>query len=255
MSTPISSSPWLVCPRPQPQSQLRLICLPYAGGAASIYRTWPNGLPPQIEVWAVQLPGRETRFAEPLIDSLDLVLEGMLHAVEPLLTKPFAIFGHSFGSLLGFLLCRRLRAAGLPLPAHFFAAARRAPHLPPHEPPLADLPEPALLAALRRYNGTPEAVLQHAELRALMLPILRNDFALNDSYGYHTEAPLDCPLSAFGGLRDPTLTQADLDAWRMHTSRRFSLRMLPGDHFFLQQAQPTLLTTLAADLAEHINKI
>jgi medium-chain acyl-[acyl-carrier-protein] hydrolase len=239
---------WFVRPRPQPQARLRLFCLPYAGGAASIFRTWSACLPPSIEVWPIQLPGRETRFHDPCLTRLDDLTAILVAVLRPHLTLPYAIFGHSMGALIGFALARRLRDEHVAQPQHLFASARRAPQIPRTDPPTYDLPEPAFLAELRRLDGTPEAVLQHDELRALMLPILRADFELNETYRYRPAPPLACPISAFGGLADPTLTRADLDLWREQTSASFRLRMVAGNHFFLQSAQAALLQAIAQDL-------
>ena len=240
---------WFVRPRPQPQARLRLFCLPYAGGTASTFRTWPTSVSPSIEVWAIQLPGRETRFYEPRLTRLDELSAILVDVISPHLNLPYAIFGHSMGALIGFALARRLRDQGFPQPQHLFASARRAPQIPRPDPPTYALPEPAFIAELRRLNGTPEAVLQHDELRALMLPILRADFELNETYTYRPALPLACPISAFGGSADPTLTRADLDPWREQTSEGFRLHMLAGNHFFLQSAQAELLHTISQELA------
>ncbi len=255
MSPTGSPDRWFFRPRPQPQARLRLFCLPYAGGGASIYRTWPNGLPPTIEVWGIQLPGRELRFHEPRLTCLDDLIPPLGDALGPHLTLPYAIFGHSMGALIGFALSDHLRQRGVAQPLHLFASARRAPHIPRLGPATYNLPEPAFLAELRRLNGTPEAVLAHDELRALMLPILRADFEINETYVHRSTLPLDCPISAFGGLADRTVTQADLAAWREHTRGSFHLRMLAGDHFFLQSAQADLLQAISQDLAPYLTSI
>ncbi|MEI6181531.1 MAG: thioesterase domain-containing protein, partial [Chloroflexales bacterium] len=105
---------WFVRPRPQPQARLRLFCLPYAGGTASIFRTWPTSVSPSIEVWAIQLPGRETRFHEPRLTRLDELSAILVDVISPHLNLPYAIFGHSMGALIGFALARRLRDQGFP---------------------------------------------------------------------------------------------------------------------------------------------
>jgi medium-chain acyl-[acyl-carrier-protein] hydrolase len=110
------------------------------------------------------------------------------------------------------------------------------------------LPEPEFLEELRRLNGTPEAVLENTELMQLLLPILRADFEVIETYVYAPGPPLECGITAFGGLQDRKASYDDLEVWREQTSASFSLQMLPGDHFFINSAQPLLLQALSQKL-------
>src|SRR4029077_8684951 len=130
------------------------------------------------------------------------------------------------------------------------AEGRAALYCPLREEDIHDLPEPEFIAKLRELNGTPEEVLQHAELMKLLLPILRADFSVNETYVYKEEEPLDCGISAFGGLGDEEVTREDVEAWRQHTRGRFRMRMLPGDHFFIHGTRDLILEAVARDLAE-----
>jgi medium-chain acyl-[acyl-carrier-protein] hydrolase len=154
-------------------------------------------------------------------------------ALEPAAERPFALFGHSMGALIGFELIRHLRRRGRPAPVHFFVSACRAPQLPRPGSPIHALPDEAFFAALRRLQGTPERVLQDRELMQLVLPALRADFALVETYAYAPGARLDCPISAFGGEADGTVGVADVAGWADQAGCDFALRMLPGGHFFL----------------------
>ena len=215
---------------------MRLLCFPYAGGGASIYRTWPSSLPPEIEVLPVQLPGREARIREPAFTSLPPLIDGLLPALgRGLLDGPVAFFGHSMGALVAYELARALRDAGSPRPLHLFVSARRAPDLPARTAPIHALPEPEFRQRLRELNGTPEAVLEHPELMELLGPTLRADFTLIETYEPTSAPPLDCPITAFGGVDDPDVSEEEMAAWRRFTTAAFQLRMLPGDHFFLAQ--------------------
>lgn len=243
MTTSISN-PWIVCPRPNPKAQLRLFCFPYAGGGAWSFRTWANELPATIEVCAIELPGRGTRMPEAPFTTLEDLLRSLLPALVSALDKPFALFGHSMGGLISFELARRLHQDCQLSPTHLFISGRRAPQIPDYDPPIHNLPEAQFLEKLRDFNGTPEAILQNHELMQLVLPTLRADFALLANYAYHPASPLDCPITVFGGLQDTTTNPKHLEAWREQTSHRFSLHLLPGDHFFLHQAQAQLLSLL-----------
>ena len=243
-----SSDSWIAGRKPNPQARLRLFCFPYAGGAASVFRNWSDGLPADVEVCPIQFPGRGTRLMEPPFDELSLLVEALAAALLPLLDKPFALFGHSLGSLVSFELARQLRANHQARPIRLFVSAGPAPQIPHRGPPIHSLPEREFAAELRRLNGTPGELLSHKELMDIVLPSLRADFALYESYRYSSGPPLNCPISTFGGLNDQRVNHDDLEAWRDQTTASFSIRMFPGDHFFLKSTQPLLLRALSQEL-------
>ena len=245
---------WVVKPRPNPEAAWRLFCFPYAGGGAQIFRRWPHQLPATGEVCAIELPGRGTRLQEPLFTQLPPLVEAVAQQLAKHLDKPFAFFGHSLGALLSFETARYCRRQHLPGPVHLFVSGRRAPHIPPDEPPLYTLPEPALINELRRLNGTPKEVLEHAELMQLMLPILRADFAVCDTYQYTPEPPLNCPITVFSGLQDASVRADHLEAWQAQTHATCSVHLFPGDHFFLHTTPSLLLQTLARELPQLQNR-
>jgi medium-chain acyl-[acyl-carrier-protein] hydrolase len=233
-----------------PGAQLRLFCLAHAGGGASTYRGWADGLPPQVEVCPVQLPGRENRIAEKPFERLGPLVEALAEVLEGWRDLPFAVFGHSNGALIGFELARHLRRVGRPGPVHLFASGRRAPDVPSRYRDVHALPEPELIADLRELGGIPEGVLEHPEMRALLLPLFRADMALTETYGFTEEAPLDVPITAYGGLTDNKVTREDIEAWGRHTAAGFRVRFFPGDHFFILGDRQKVLHTLSADLLQ-----
>lgn len=228
--------------------QLRLLCFPYAGGGASVFRPWAALLPPWVELCAVQLPGRENRVAEPLRRRLPALVVEAADGLLPLLDPPFALFGHSLGAVLAFELCRVFRRAGWPLPERLFVSAHVAPQRAYLRRRLHHLPDAELLRELRGYRGTPDAVLDSAELVRLLLPVVRADFELLDTYSYVPEPPLDVPISAFGAVDDVEIRLEDVAAWREQTSAEFTLREFSGGHLFLQTAPGDLVTALCEDL-------
>src|SRR5689334_12399770 len=250
------TTPWFTSQRPNAGARLRLFCFPYAGGGAAIYRLWPQSLPSEVEACMAQLPGRGTRLREEPFTNLDALVAAVAEAIAPLLDKPFALFGHSMGAMISFELARRLREQGQPQPSHLFISGRRAPQLPNDDPISYNLPDAELGQELLRLNGTPKEVLEHPELMELMLPLLRADFSVVETYDYRPGVPLDCPLTVFGGLRDAEVSREQLDAWREQTTGEFALRMLPGDHFFLSdaQAQTLLLSAVARDLYQLLKR-
>ncbi len=246
---------WIVRPKPNPQAFLRLFCFPYAGGGASVFRAWPDDLPAGVEVCSVQLPGRESRLKEPLFTRLPPLVQTLARVLRSYMNMPFAFFGHSVGTLVSFELARELRRQSAPGPLYLFVAGRWAPQIPDPDPPIHQLPEPEFREELRRFNGTPELVLQHNELMSLLLPTLRADFEINETYAYTADEPLDCPIFAFGGLQDVKVSQEGLAAWRAHTRSNFKLRLFPGDHFFLHSARTLVLQALSQDLIQLLHQI
>jgi medium-chain acyl-[acyl-carrier-protein] hydrolase len=243
-----SSDSWIAGRKPNPQARLRLFCFPYAGGAASVFRNWSDGLPADVEVCPIQFPGRGTRLMEPPFSQLPPLIEALAEALLPLLDKPFALFGHSLGSLVSFELARELRTKHQARPVRLFVSAGPAPQIPHRGLPIHDLPEKELSAKLLRLNGTPGELLDHKEFMDIVFPSLRADFALYETYRYSSGPPLNCPISTYGGLNDQEVKHNDLEAWRDQTSVSFSIRMFPGDHFFLKTTQSSLLRALSRDL-------
>ncbi|BAZ21951.1 thioesterase [Kalymmatonema gypsitolerans NIES-4073] len=248
MTTTIAVNPWIKYPHPNPQARLRLFCLPYAGAGASIFNAWPNNLPPDVEVCPIQLPGRESRLKEAPFTQILLLAQTLVSVLRPHLNIPFAFFGHSMGSLLSFEVTRQLRRQNAPIPVHLFVASRRAPQVLASTPPMHLLPEPAFIEKVRLVNGTSEAILQNPKWMQLFLPILRADLELCETYTYTPEAPLNCPISAFGGYQDGVVSQDEIAAWSVQTCSSFTLRMFSGNHFFLHSARVPLLQAISQDL-------
>jgi medium-chain acyl-[acyl-carrier-protein] hydrolase len=152
------------------------------------------------------------------------------------------------GGLLGFELARYLRRQWGKLPVRLLVAGHRAPHLPRRGSSLHSLPEPHFSQELRTLGGTPAEVLDNRELMNVVAPVLRADFAVCETYEYAPDEPLACPISVFGGLEDRMVPPTDLSAWGEHTRSGFSVRLLPGNHFFVRSAPAPLLQAIAGDL-------
>jgi medium-chain acyl-[acyl-carrier-protein] hydrolase len=241
--------PWFITPQPRPSAPLRLFCFPYAGMGASAYRPWAAELPADVELCAVQPPGRETRMREPAFADLSQLAAAIGEHILPLLDRPFVFFGHSMGALTAFEVARRLARSGGATPAYLIASAHQAPRLPRRESPLHELPDAAFVAEIqRRYGGIPDEVLAHRELLELLLPGLRADMTAIERYEYQPGEPLGCPILAIGGTFDARVSVADLEAWRDETTAEFSTRRLHGGHFFIQNARAQVIDILATAL-------
>ncbi len=243
-----ATSNWLSKPNPNRQKSQRLFCFPYAGGAAAIYREWDKKLPSNVEVCPVQLPGHGNRLSEPPFRKIEPLVEAAAEALLPYLEGSFAFFGHSMGAIISFELAHLLRRRHQAMPERLFLSGRPAPHLIKREAVTYDLPEPEFIEELRRLKGTPREVLEHPELMSMISPTLRADFELCQKYEPSPGTPLECPITAFGGLQDQDVTRAQLEGWRDYTSSSFVLRMFPGDHFFLHSSAPLLLRMIAQEL-------
>lgn len=241
---------WLVEPDPPPQPALvRLICLPYAGSGAVAYRPWRRWLPPWVGLQIVQLPGRENRLREPPLRRMGPLVQLLSELLGPQMGQPYALFGHSMGALIAFELARALRRDGAPPPRYLFVSGRRAPQLADPEPPLHQLADgPFVGAMVRRYNGIPQVILQDIELLRVFLPTLRADLELIETCDYVEEAPLACPIMAFGGQTDRRARAEDLAAWQAQTALTCDVQQLPGDHFYLQREVAALLELIVGRL-------
>jgi medium-chain acyl-[acyl-carrier-protein] hydrolase len=243
---------WFVRPRPNPAARARLFCFPHAGGAASAYYAWGAALP-ELEVVAVQPPGREGRMRErPIVHGAELVSR-LADALESQLDRPAFFFGHSMGALMAYEVARELRRRGAALPVHLYASGRRSPTVPDVEPQLHRLPDAGLVAELeRRFGGMPAAIIEEPELLALFLPIIRADVTLLETHVFGAEAPLDVPMSALGGVDDHQTTPELLGAWQSLCARPIEVRNFRGGHFYLHQHRGEFLQFLRSDLSARL---
>jgi medium-chain acyl-[acyl-carrier-protein] hydrolase len=241
---------WLFGSAPNIHDRCRLFCLPYAGGGASFfYPGWKNFPLPYVNVYPIQLPGRENRSAESPFVRMEPLIEALGKTLHPYLDVPFAFFGHSMGAKLAFELCRFLRSEYNLTPIHLFASAHDAPQISHKGPQLHRLSNDVFLEHIRlRYGGIPQIILNEPELLTFFVAILRADFEMLETYSYKPDAPLSCSISVFGGLQDERTIQASLNAWSEQTNAAFQLRMFPGGHFFLRDVRKELLQKIAEDL-------
>jgi surfactin synthase thioesterase subunit len=252
----MTKSLWVsTTPRLKPGVCMRLFCLPHAGGGAAAFRGWQAGVPRSIEVCPVRLPGREMRLHEPAITSLPDMLAALSAALEPYAGEPYALFGHSMGALLAHEVMVRLAELGRPLPAHLFVAGRPAPQVTRNalSRPVEQLSDDDLMREVTAINAASRAAFGNAELAAVMLPVLRADFAMCQDYRALRRPPFPVPLAALGGLSDPCVTRAELEPWREHTTRAFSLHMFPGDHLFVSSAAPHVQRLVGEKLASAVS--
>jgi medium-chain acyl-[acyl-carrier-protein] hydrolase len=241
-------NPWYVCSHVNPGAETRLFLFPYAGGGPSVFGKWLGKLPAYVEGYIAHYPGRGSRHQEPPINRLPILVEGLYQAIQPLLDKPFAFFGHSLGALVGFELTRQLCRNNLPQPTILFVSANAAPHLPDPHQPIHKLGDEEFLLALQKLDGIPSELINQSDIMELFLPVLRADFEAIESYDYLPGEPLNIPIMVFGGLADPRLSRKYLEGWALHTNAGFKLEYLPGDHFFINTAKEAVIDLITTEM-------
>ncbi len=246
---------WIVVPTPRPAAKIILLCFPFAGGSSNSFRSWAGILPPSVELWAIELPGHGSRLSEPLVESIEDLIAPLSEGIVESLEKPFAIFGHSMGALLGFEVALYLQNQYQKIAQHVFLSGHGAPGTPRHEPEIHHLPKPEFIAKIKEYNGTPQEVLENEELMDLMFPILKADFKLCETYQHQNSDQLRAPITALGGIQDPSITRQDMEQWAQFTSNSFNVRFFPGDHFYLLHQKINLLKAILTDISSHFNLV
>jgi medium-chain acyl-[acyl-carrier-protein] hydrolase len=251
VSQPPLTGNWVSCARPQPAAPWRLWCLPYAGGGAAAWNAWNAPLAGMAEIAALRPPGRESRLLEAPCTGSAVLVEQLLTKMEPHLGRKYALAGHSLGGVLAFELARLARERGWPEPAALIVSGARAPDMPRREPDLRALPDAEFIAELdRRYQGIPAAVRSEPELLSLLLPVMRADLTIFETYEHVAGAPLSLPLLAMGGEQDRHVTRAEALGWGRHTTGKFEAEFFPGGHFFIQSEHGAVVARVARFLAQ-----
>ncbi|TAE61954.1 MAG: thioesterase [Nostocales cyanobacterium] len=251
MTTKTTFNSWITCPQPNPNAKIRLFCLPYAGGSAVIFHKWSKNLPQTIEVCPIEIPGRGRQITLPPHTKMKSLVAEIATKIIPFLDKPFAIFGHSMGAQVSFELARLLRSDYNLQPIHLFISGRKAPQINSTKRDIYNLPDQEFWQEVSKLNGTPNEVIENAEMIELFLPILRADFTALETHIHTNQQPFNFPISVFGGLQDTGITQHQLEAWKEHTTSDFSVQMLEGNHFFLRESEKNLLHQITHKLRKH----
>ncbi len=228
----INPDDWLRAYRPRPGARLRLFCFPHATGNATFYRNWAVKMPTDIEVVAIQYPGRLDRIADPCVPDMETMVDSIVTALSGKVRERYAIFGHSMGAAIAWEVAYRLEyRLGAP-PVRLFVSGRPAPkHHRPGSKHLGS--DDFLWEEMRRLGGTTDAALAHPELRAALMPTLRADYRLVETYQPTLGPPITTPISAFTGDQDPEALVPEVADWEHATTGSFDFKVFPGDHFYL----------------------
>jgi surfactin synthase thioesterase subunit len=215
---------------------------------AAMFRQWLDALPPAVETVAVQLPGRAERLHEPAFQRMDELTARLADVLEPGLKPPFAFFGHSLGARVAYCLAHELRERGLPGPSMLGVAASSPPSLPTAGRRWGSSDD-ELIDYLRWCGGTPPEVLEDRALLSVVLPVLRADLSVAETWTHRSDRRLSCPIRAFAGDDDPSAPPEVMAGWQQETTASFSLTEIPGGHFFIRENAEPVWDVLAHDLA------
>ncbi len=209
-----------------------LFCLPFAGGSSYSYREFKRYTDEFVSIAAIDLPGRGRRFPEPLLTSLHDMADDVFDQIRGRLNGAYAIYGHSLGACIGYLLVKRIIRERCPPPLHLFVSGREGPSVQGKEKDRHLLPQADFIEILKRFEGTTREVLENQEMMELFEPVLRADFQALDTYTYEKSEPFDVPITVMRGS-DESLMRADALRWQDETTRKISLLEFSGGHFFI----------------------
>lgn len=229
---------------PRPAASRLLVCFPHAGGGASGFRAWPYLFDDNTEVAVVQYPGREDRFSEPRIDNMEEMLTTLTAELLPILSKrPFLMLGHSMGGALAHELAMRFSDLGV-APDHLIVSGRQPPCHHPLDSTIYCGSDEEILGELLRLSPGNLALAQEPELAALLLPIVRTDYRLIETYRPGEPRILDCPITVLAGEDDSELSRPQAEAWSRYTRSACRVHSFPGDHFFIASQRSRVVATL-----------
>ena len=234
-------NPWLIRGSGRADASNRLICFHSMGVGASLFTKFLLQPPRGYDIVAVQTPGRENRLAEPVVESLDALVEQIAPQLLPLFDRPVVIWGHSFGGIVAHEVFRRLRERHSLKPMHFMITGTVAPHLMylwhNREVMLKVMVaenSPEYLISLARYVDDQEFLKE-------IIPLMRRDHKLMMSYRYQAKPPLLCPITAFAARQDDMVYTDEIREWAQHTDAGFELIEVDGDHWFLNRNRERIL--------------
>jgi medium-chain acyl-[acyl-carrier-protein] hydrolase len=236
---------WFISHSKNSYAKVNLFCFHHAGGSAAFFRDWPNLLTPFVNLFAAQLPGRDTRHDEPFAATIDIILRELLAYKQLFIDKPLILFGHSLGSIIAFELARQLENQSITSPKCLIVSGRCSPQLSDAQEKVYSLPDALFIKRLiEKYGGINEEIQKDKNLLNLFLPRLRADINLSENYKYVALSPLECPIFVMSGAGDPSVNRDDLLGWQAESKAPGKIYMFDGEHFFLESNKTKVIDRL-----------
>jgi medium-chain acyl-[acyl-carrier-protein] hydrolase len=237
------TDPWFVKLNPTVEAPVRLLCFPSSGGGSNMYRQWGGKLD-NVEIFSAQLPGRERRLREQPLDNIHVLVRELLPAAASLSNKPIILFGHSMGALVAYELACAMEKRNGNFPGTLLVSAFRTPERINRNKKLHPLEYQDFIDELKNYGGTPDEIINHRETMELLVPAIRADFKIHETYVFQGEHKLSMPIISFSGDRDAVVPGSHMIGWNNHTHREHSHHIIEGGHFFIHDNQTKFLAII-----------
>lgn len=213
--------------------KINLICFPFAGGSSYSYASYQKFRPNNVRLTTVEPPGRGRRIDQPLLPDLRSIADNLYEVVRPMLNEPYAFYGHSMGTVVAYLITKRIVREGLPQPLHLFVSGRMGPSRKDNDPHIHHLPSAEFRKKLKEIGGSPDEFLDDDNLMSFFEPILRADFRCNELFEYEGDnTPFDIPITVMVG-KEEKINQEEAMAWQQETTRPIEIHWFDGAHFFI----------------------
>lgn len=231
-------------------TKVRLYCLPHAGAIANVYKSWKKYMHNSIEICPIEMPGRGKRINAPFYESIEAAADDVFKMIqEDIKHMPYAILGHSMGSMIGYELCHKLNQSNCIPPIHVFFSGRKAPHIPENNRKIHNLPDEEFINEIIKLGGTSLEVFRHEELKNFFLPILRMDYRICEIYDYVDKGQLNFDLSILYGKEDD-MTAAEVIQWKQHTKKSCNIYEFSGGHFFINNLTENVVEIINRNLSD-----
>jgi surfactin synthase thioesterase subunit len=240
------------------QKRINLFCFPFAGGSSYSYNEFKDFCPAFVRLVPVEVPGRGTRYKEQLLTNISDIVEDVFINIKDKLNQPYAIYGHSMGALIAYLIAHKIKMLKLDNPLHLFVSGAGAPAYRDTSVKPYLMPREVFFEIIKKMGGLTKEVSEDGNLMAFFEPILRADFQAVDEYKYEKrDSVLDVPISCMIGTHEK-VTREDAELWKLETQNEVSIHQFVGNHFFIfqntqrimQLIGDTLLSTYDAYIKE-----
>jgi surfactin synthase thioesterase subunit len=234
------------------KATINLFCLPFAGGNKYSYQKYTEKAPSFLNLIPLEYPGRGARMKEPLISEIGMLVDDMYNQVHKWVAQAdYAIYGHSMGGLIGYLVTRKLVENGHKHPLHLFISGTTGPSSASRSSKNRHLlPKNEFIQELKNLDGVPDEILQNEDLLSFIEPILRTDFKICETYKYEDYTPLNIPFTVITGTEED-MEKVDIHLWQKETECKVDFKQIPGRHFFIFKYPRVVVDIISKKLSIH----